>query len=151
MAIAIAERQVTWPTAATSIPVGAGGSQTSEEIDLADACIDAEIQLKAEYTAGAPASTDIIYFWLLRSQGDPDGAGGDEFDTPPQAANETGGALLLGVADLNKGETEGSGKKFLMTKKLPVTSRKMKIFAEGVTAVTVNPITVSATITEKTA
>ncbi len=151
MAIAIAERQVTWPTAVNTANVTAEGNATSEEIDLPDNCIDAEIQLKAEYTTAAPASDDIIYFWLLRSHGDPDGSGSDEFDTPPQAAGETGGAALLAVADLNKGETSGSGKKILISKKLPVTNKTMKLYAEGLTGSTTNTITVSATITEKTA
>lgn len=151
MAIAIAERQVTWPTAQNSASVSAGGNQTSEDVDLDDACIDAEIQMKAEYTGGAPAADDIIYFWLLRTHGDPDGAGSDEFDTPPQAAGEAGGATLLAVADLNKGETSGSGKKILLTKTLPVTSKTLQLFAEGLTAGSSNTITVSATISEKTA
>ena len=151
MAITHTEVQVTWPTAANTGTVTAGSTVTSEEIVPDDTAIAARIIMKAEYTAGAPASDDIIEFWLLENHGDPDGASTDEFSTAPQAANEAGGAIHLATLDLNDGETSGSGKMVKYACDFPVPMKGAKLFASGVTAGSTNSVTVSATITEQRA
>ena len=137
MAITLTETQVTWPTAANSISVSAGGSQTSEEINLDATCIAAQVSLKADNST-TPAADDIIHFFLIQTSGDPDGAGADEFDT-------VGHALSLGVLNTNDEDPAG------LTVKLPIPQKGMKIYAEGITEGTTNAITVSATITEQRA
>lgn len=136
MAITRTETQVTWQ-AVNSVSVAAGGNQTSDEVNLDASCIAAQISLKAD-NAATPASDDIIYVWLMQSSGDPDGAGADEFDTP-------GNALLLAVLDTSSEDPAAK------TVPLPVPQKALKLYAEGATAGTTNPITLSATITEQRA
>ncbi len=147
MAITRSETQVTW-AAANFKTVAGGTSETSDAVSLDATCVQAEITLKAEYTSGTPVADDIIYFWWLATAGDPDGTSTIEYATPPQAINESGGALLLRALDLTKGETSGSGKMIIATVPLPNVPYRGKLFAEGVTAGSTNPITVSATIEE---
>lgn len=136
MAITHTETQVQW-SASNSVSVTAGSNQTSDEVNLDDTCIAAQITLKADNST-TPASDDQIYFWLLQTGGDPDGAGADEFDT-------VGHAKLLAVLDTNDEDPA------VKTVGLPVPQKGFKIYAEGVTAGTTNSITVSATITEQRA
>ncbi len=137
MAITLTETQVTWPTAANSKSVAAGGNETSEEFNLDATCVAAQISLKADNST-TPAADDQIYVWLIQTSGDPDGAGTDEFDT-------VGHAELLAVLDTNDEDPAG------MTVPLPIPQKGAKLYAEGVTAGTTNAITVSATITEQRA
>jgi len=137
MAITRAETQVTWPTAANSKSVSAGGNETSEEINLDATCIAAQISLKADNST-TPAADDQIHFFIIQTSGDPDGTGSDEFDT-------VGHAIPLAVIDTNDEATAG------ITVPLPIPQKGFKIYAEGVTAGTTNAITVSATITEQRA
>ena len=138
MAITRAETQVEW-SASDSVSVTAGSSQTSDEVNLDATCISAQISLKADNST-TPAADDQIYFWLLQTSGDPDGAGGDEFDTvDPQHAH------FLGILDTNAEDPA------IMTAHLPLPQKGLKIYAEGITPGTTNAITVSATVTEQRA
>lgn len=139
MAITRTETQVTWPTASNTGSVTAGSSVTSEEVNLDATCIAAQISIKADNTT-TPAADDQIYFWILQTSGDPDGASTDEFDTTGVIH-----AVLLGIVDTN---TEDPG---IITRQLPLPQKGFKIYAEGVSAGTTNTITVSATITEQRA
>lgn len=136
MAITRAETQVTW-SAANSVSVTAGGNQASDEVNLDATCIAAQIALKADNST-TPASDDIIYFWLLQTSGDPDGAATDEFDT-------TSGALFLARLDTSAQDP------IIATVPLPLPQKGLKLYAEGATAGSTNTITVSATITEQRA
>ena len=135
MAITRTETQVTWPTAANSKSVAAGGNETSEEFNLDATCISARITIKADNST-TPAADDIIHFWLLETSGDPDGAGTDEFTT-------SGHAQHLAVLDTN---TEDPA---IATVELPIPQKGGKLYAEGATEGSTNAITVSATITEQ--
>jgi len=140
MAITRAETQVVW-SAANSVSVTAGSSQTSDEFNLDATCVTAQVSLKAD-NSGTPAADDQIYFWLIQTSGDPDGAGADEFDT-------VGHATFLAVLDTYSG---GAGEDPAgVTVSLPIPQKGGKIYAEGITAGTTTAITVSATITEQRA
>lgn len=134
MALSKTETQVTWPTAANTASVTAGSSATSEEVTLDATCYAASVSLKADNSTTA-AVDDQIYWWVLQTSGDPDGASTDEFDT-------TGHATPLAVTDTNVEDPA------IITVDLPCKNKKLKIYAEGATAGTTNSITVSATITE---
>ncbi|MBX9607275.1 MAG: hypothetical protein K2Y51_13705 [Gammaproteobacteria bacterium] len=136
MAITITETQVTW-SASNSASVTAGSSQTSDAVALDATCIGASVTLKADNST-TPASDDIIYFWLLQTNGDPDGAGSDEYDT-------VGHSLPLAILRTNSEDPA------IKTVPLPIPQKGLKIYAEGITAGTTNSITVSATITEQRA
>lgn len=137
MAITRHESGILW-SAATSVSVTAGSSQTSDVLVLDATCVAAQVTLKADNSTTA-ASDDIIYFWLLQSAGDPDGAAvADEYDT-------TGHALFLGSIDTS---IEDPG---LMSVSLPIPQKGIKIYAEGITAGSTNSITVSAVVTEQRA
>lgn len=138
MAITIAETQITW-SAASSVSVTAGSSQTSDAATLDATCIAAQITLKADNST-TPAADDQIYFWILQTSGDPDGAGTDEYDTVGSPH-----ARLLGIIDTN---VEDPG---ITTVYLPVPQKGFKIYAEGITAGTTNACTVSCTVTEQRA
>ena len=137
MAITRTETQVTWPTAANSVSVAAGGNATSEEVNLDATCVNAQISLKANNN-GAPALDDQIYVWLLQTSGDPDGAVADEFDT-------TGSPDWFVILDTNIENP------VIKTVELPLPQKGLKLYAEGATAGTTNAVTVSATITEQRA
>jgi len=137
MAITRAESQVTWPTAANSKSVTSGSTETSEEVNLNAACVNARITMKADNSTTA-AADDQIYFWLVETSGDPDGTGTDEFGT-------SGHAHLLAILDTNNEDPA------IKTVALPLPQDGLKIIAEGATAGTTNSITVSATITEQRA
>ena len=138
MAITVAETQVQW-SASNSVSVSAGGSQTSDEVNLDATCVRAQVSLKADNSTTA-ASDDIIYFWLLQTSGDPDGASTDEFDT-----TDASNARLLGTIDTS---LEDPG---IKTVAIPIPQKGLKNYAEGATAGSTNAITVSATITEQRA
>lgn len=137
MAISRTETQVTWPTAANSASVSAGGTATSEEFNLDATCIAAQVSLKADNSTPA-ASDDQIDFYLLQTSGDPDGASTDEFDTAEHA-------IFLARLDTNIEDPAGT------TVPLPIPQKGGKIYATGADSGTTNAITVSATITEQRA
>ena len=140
MAITRHEVSVTWDTGSFSDSVPADSGVTSDELTLDATCVQAQITLKADNST-TPASNDIIYFWLLQSAGDPDGdAAGDEYDT-------TAHALRLGHIDTSD-EATGTG---IMTVQLPLPQKGIKIYAEGDTAGSTNPVTVSAVVSEQRA
>ncbi len=151
MAITHTETHVFWSSADYGT-ANANSSVVSDEVNLDETCVAASITLKAEYTAGAPAADDQIFFWLLQTNGDPDDStsGTDEFDTAV-ASGVTGGGTLLAVLDVYTGETSGSGKKVIKTVPLPIPFKGGKIQAEGITAGSTNNILVSAVITEQRA
>lgn len=136
MALTRAETQVTWPTAADSKSVAAGADETSEEFNLDDTCVEAEIQLKADNSTSA-ASDDIIDFYLVQTLGDPDADpdSADEFDT-------AGHALFLARLDTSSEDPA------IKTVPIPVVSKGAKVIANGSNAGTTNAITCSATIRE---
>lgn len=138
MAITRTETQVTW-SAANSVSVSAGGTQTSDSVTLDATCIAAQISLKADNST-TPATDDQIYVWLLQTSGDPDGTGADEYDTPGSTH-----ALMLAVLDTNQDDPA------MTTVPLPVPQKSFQVYAEGATAGTTNAITVSATVTEQRA
>jgi hypothetical protein len=140
MAITRAETQVQW-SAANSVSVGIGGTQTSDEINLDATCVAAQITVKAD-NSGTPAADDQIDFYLLQTSGDPDGASTDEFDT-------TGHALFLCRLDTY---TTGDGEDpAIKTVPLPIPQKGAKLYATGADSGTSTAITVSATITEQRA
>lgn len=141
MAITRTETQVTWPTAANSISVTAGGNQTSEEVNLDATCIAAQISLKADNST-TPAADDQIDFYMLQTSGDPDGASTDEFDTTAHAR------FLCRLDTYAAGEGEDPAGK---TVRIPIPQKGFKIYATGADSGTTNSITVSATITEQRA
>lgn len=134
MAITHSETQVTW-SAASSVSVSAGGNQTSDEFNLDDTCVRAQIQCKADNST-TPATDDILYFWLQQTLGDPDGASTDEFST---AIHST----LLCVLDTNDEDPAQ------MVVELPIPSKGCKIYVEGATAGSTNAITASCTVLEQ--
>lgn len=136
MAITHTETQVTF-SAASSVSVTTGSSQTSDEVNLDATCIAARVALKADNST-TPASDDQIYVWLLETHGDPDGASTDEFTT-------TAGGVLLAILDTNAEDPQ------IKSVQLPVPQKGLKLYFEGITAGTTNSITVSATITEQRA
>ena len=138
MAITHTETQVTW-SASNSVSVTAGSNQTSDEVNLDDTCVAATIQCKADNST-TPAGDDQLYWWLLQTQGDPDGASTDEFDTTDAAH-----ALLLGVTDTAAEDPA------LFSVPLPIPQKGLKVYVEGATAGTTNSITASCTITEQRA
>lgn len=133
MALSKSENQVQW-SASSSVSVTAGSNQTSDEVTLDATCYAASVSLKADNSTTA-ATDDQIYWWVLQSSGDPDGAGTDEFDT-------AGHATFLAITDTNDEDPA------IITVDLPAKNKKLKLYAEGATAGTTNSITVSATITE---
>lgn len=138
MAITHTESSVLWSTA-YSVSVSAGGSQTSDVLALDATCVNAQITLKADNSAGSPASDDVIYFYLLQSAGDPDGnASADEYDT-------TGHATFLAALDTSSEDPA------IKTVPLPLPQKGLKVYAEGSTAGSTNAITVSAVVLEQRA
>lgn len=137
MAITRHESAVLWSTA-NSVSVTAGSNQTSDILALDETCVNAQITLKADNST-TPASDDIIYFWLLQSAGDPDGAAvADEYDTPEHA---------LRLGSINTSDDDPG----IMTVQLPLPQKGIKIYAEGATAGSTNSITVSAVVAEQRA
>lgn len=134
MAITHTETQVQW-SSSNSVSVSANGEQLSDEINLDDTCVAAQIHLKAD-NSSTPASDDQIYFYLRQTGGDPDGTGSDEFDT-----NQHG--KLLAILDTNAEDP------CIKTVQLPIPQKGMKLHATGQKTGTSNAITVSATITEQ--
>lgn len=138
MAITHTESSVLWSTA-YSVSVSAGGSQTSDVLALDATCVNAQITLKADNSAGSAASDDVIYFYLLQSSGDPDGnAVGDEYDT-------SGHATFLAALDTSSEDPA------IKTVPLPLPQKGLKVYAEGSTAGSTNAITVSAVVLEQRA
>lgn len=138
MAITHTESSVLW-SSAYSVSVSAGGSQTSDVLALDATCVNAQITLKADNSAGSPASDDIIYFYLLQSAGDPDGnAVADEYDT-------SGHATFLAALDTSSEDPA------IKTVPLPLPQKGLKVYAEGSTAGSTNAITVSAVVLEQRA
>ena len=127
--------QVTWPTSSNTGSVTAGSSVTSEVMTLDASCTAARIALKVDIT-GTPATDDQIYFWLLETTGDPDGAGSDEYTTVNHAE-------LLDIVDGNSEDPA------IVVVDLPLPQDHFKIYAEGSTAGTTNTVTVSAKITQQ--
>jgi len=73
--------QVTWPTAANSKTVAAGVTEISEVQTVTGAdCPNVTLTLKADNST-TQASGDEIKFYVIKTAGDPDGTGGDEYDT----------------------------------------------------------------------
>jgi len=137
MAITHNATDVTWPTAANSATITFGSNATSEEFNLDDTCVAAQVQLKAD-NSGTPASGDTIDFYLLQTLGDPDAAepGTDEFDT-------TGHAVFLKRIDTNTADPS------IATVPLPIPNKGCKIYA--VSGAASNSIVVSATVLEQRA
>ena len=136
MAITRAENQVTW-SASNSVSVAANNSQTSDIVTIDATTINARITLKADNST-TPAADDQIFFWVLESSGDPDGASTDEYST---SAHGT----FLAALDTQVDDPA------VKTVDLPLPQKGLKIYAEGTTAGTTNAVTVSATITEQKA
>lgn len=84
MAITHNEVQVTWPTAADSLTIAAASNGTSEAVAFNATTIAATLTLKADNN-GTPATGDTADFYILYCNGDPDGAGSDEYDTVEHA------------------------------------------------------------------
>lgn len=82
MAITKAQVQITWPTAANTKSVSAGGDEDSEVYTPDVTAVELEFLCKADNN-GTPASGDVVEFYLKRSDGDPDAEGdsADEYET----------------------------------------------------------------------
>lgn len=135
MAISRQENQITW-SAASSVSVTSGSTQTSDTITIDDTAVDATVVFKVDNSTAA-AADDIIYFWLQESNGDPDGAGADEFTT-------NGHSRLLWIGNTS---TEDPAISPAIT--INSNNKSCRIRAEGATAGTTNAITVSGTIYER--
>jgi len=133
MAVSANRVQVTWPTAANSTSVSSSGNATSEEPTLSDTAFMRTVTLKAD-NDGTPASGDTISFYAMYTNGDPDGASTDEFDTAAHAE-------LLAVLDTNGEDPAIKTVELLVTKGL-------KLYA--VNDSSGRAITVSAEIEERT-
>ncbi len=131
MALCWNEIQVTW-SSNPSIDLVMYSGQTSDEINPSAAAVQSQIQLKADHS-GTPGSDDVVEFWLLQTLGDPDGAGGDEYDTDEQAH-------LLAV--LNTYEDDPA----LTTVPLPLPQKNARLLAKNLSFST---ITVCATVLEQ--
>lgn len=128
MALSKSETQVTW-SAANSLSVSASSTGTSDAVTIPTVALDGSISLKADHS-GTPAAGNTVEFYALYSNGDPDGASTDEFDTTEQGA-------LLAVLDLNADDPAQT------TVPLPtVAAKSLKIYA--VNNDTGDAVTVSA-------
>ncbi len=92
MAITKAETQIVW-SAANNLSVSAGSTGTSDAFTFDATSFNATLTLKADNN-GTPASGDSVTFYLLYTNGDPDGTGADEYDTTTQGT-------LLAILDTN--------------------------------------------------
>jgi hypothetical protein len=82
MAITKAETQIVW-SAANNLSVSAGSTGTSDAFTFDATSFNATITLKADNN-GTPASGDKVDFYLLYTNGDPDGTSSDEYDSATQ-------------------------------------------------------------------
>lgn len=115
MAISKSETQIQW-SAANSLSVSSSSTGTSDSASIGATVIDGSVQLKAD-NDGTPASGDTVDFYALFTNGDPDGASTDEFDTAEQGT-------LLAVLDTNSDDPA------IATVPLPTVSAKsVKIYA----------------------
>ena len=133
MALTINEVQVQWTGPADSLSVGSGASADSLEFSIDQTCFQLSVQCKAD-NDGTVAAGDTVDFFLLATLGDPDGTGGDEFETP-------GHAQFLMRLDTNDEDPA------LLTVPLNSNIKKGKIRAVNNSAG--RAITVSATLQEK--
>lgn len=140
MAIGRTELQVTWSTGSNSFDLATANSwaQTSDAMTQLTTTIKASIQIKADQTAGTPASGDFVDFYVQPTLGDPDGAGADEYDTDAHD-------IFLGQIDLN-GDDPG-----LMTIDFPVPVKAFQIRAVASGLATTDVATISATVLQLTA
>lgn len=129
MSVSGSETQVQWG-GANSQSVGASGNEVSD--DIAGDFLAGTIVLKSAH-GGTPASGDTVDFYLLASNGDPDGVGTDEFTTQDIDTahflvridhNSVGATVLIGPIAL------------------PVPVKNYRIWAvnNGATSVTVSAI-----------
>ena len=82
MAITKAETQIVW-SAANNLSVSAGSTGTSDAFTFDATSFNATITLKADNN-GTPTSGDKVDFYLLYTNGDPDGTSSDEYDSATQ-------------------------------------------------------------------
>ena len=136
MAITRNEVQVQWSTA-NSISVSAGGNATSDTVTINATTIQGSISLKADNN-GTAASGDTVDVYILYSNGDPDGASTDEFDSDA-ADNEPRWLARLDVSTAGKDPD-------VKTVFPSLAAKSYKIYA--VSNAGTNGITVSATGTE---
>ena len=129
----MAEQQIQWSTA-NSVSVSSGSNQTSDAITMTADVKAASIQCKAD-NGGTPAAGDTLDFYILYTNGDPDGTGSDEYDT-----GDNTNAELLCRLDTNSTAT------MLKTVPIQVGSKGFKVYVESNAAS--NSITASATLYE---
>ena len=82
MAITKAETQIVW-SAANNLSISAGSTGTSDAFTFDATSFNATITLKADNN-GTPTSGDKVDFYLLYTNGDPDGTSSDEYDSATQ-------------------------------------------------------------------
>ena len=92
MAVTKSENQIVW-SSANNLSVSSASNGTSDAFTFNGGSINATITCKADNNT-TPASGDTVEFYLLYTNGDPDGTGGDEYDTTTQGT-------LLCVLDTN--------------------------------------------------
>lgn len=130
------DTQVKW-SASDSVSVTAGGSQTSDEVAIADNAISAMLHLKAD-NSGTPASGDRILVKILANCQDP--------DADPDSADEFATQEVVGtikVLDTNLVDPA------LDSIPIPTTLKSFKVYMESEAAS--NAITVSAQLREQLA
>lgn len=94
MAVGRSLIQVEW-SGADTVSISAGGTQTSDEIDIGATAFAAYVVCKAD-NAGTPAAGDTIDVYWLSSTGDP--------DLDPDGTREyttSGHGMYLGTVDTN--------------------------------------------------
>jgi hypothetical protein len=133
MAIAHAEKQVTWSTSDTQDIAGTGNA-TSDAVTIGDSAVEAMISLKADHATTAGADDDVD-FYILYGGIDVDQDSTDDFDT-------TGHAILLGTVEL---DVDDPG---VISVSIPTAHKQFKIYADNKAGETV---TVSARMVEVTA
>lgn len=131
MAISKAENQIVW-SAANNLSIAAAGNGTSDAFAFNNSSINAMITCKADNNT-TPASGDTVEFYLLYTNGDPDGASSDEYDTTIQGT-------LLCVLDTNTTDPAQA------TMSVNPSAKGGKIYAVNKSAT--HSITVAATMYE---
>lgn len=125
------ELQVQWSTN-NSQSISSGSNATSDAVTFSSDMKAASVQFKANNN-GTPASGDTVDFYVLYTNGDPDGTGGDEYDDAEVAAI----AMQLDTNTVDPAK---------VTVPLLAAAKGCKIYASS--NASSNGITVSATITE---
>jgi len=131
MTITKSETQIQW-SAANNLSIALSSTGTSDAFTFDGTSFLATITLKADNNT-TPSSGDTVTFYLLYTNGDPDGTGADEYDTTTQGT-------LLALLDTNTSDPAQ------VTVAVNPSAKGGKIYA--VNNSSTHAITVSATLYE---